>query len=524
MAGENRNRDNVASGPDTGGFFQRIFAVFSGIGDPDAEKKKFLRIIAKDLSRSRYKFYRPKGQEALPGMAKYFYEIYKIAAPAQIMLGNSASSGALRSYVIESLLTPEEHELSERLTEAYIVERAKTISPAQLQTEAKRDLTAIFTIFYGEKSNQIDGAFNTLLAFINFVNFDYFFFLKKFDPGLPERSSSYRPKFNSINGKYITEDLQDFLEVFGALDINADWGYIFDTLKNYKKADVVAPAAWAKFLLAASELRRSMVLEQIVRHLKEDPFWKSNPHRPNERIVEPFLQKLKTEIEAIIQRIGQERRNSKIDEIAKQVFGTSVIIRMDNYTEKANVVFAKKMLGGYTQTQAMNYLKAYLMDFFKKDIHELVDLLIIRGQWTANQQSQQLTDNYHAILDISTKIVEFDEELADEGEIGTRMRSALARLERDKEAIKYLRGTLKEANDKATVLISRAAVNLIGLGRQIKSLIEDFAKPRHEIIINWKDVENQSQRPFKAWIIDAYKKIFYIVQLLQYFVGNTESK
>jgi hypothetical protein len=171
----------------------------------------------------------------------------------------------------------------------------------------------------------------------------------------------------------------------------------------------------------------------------------------------------------------------------------------------------------------MNYLRAFLMDFFKKDLHELIDHLIIRGQWTANLESQQLSESYHTILDIYAKIVEFDDELADEGEIGTRMRSAMAKVERDKEAVKYLRGALKDANDKATTIISRGAVNLIGLGRQLKSIIDDYVKPRHEIIINWKDVENLSPRAFKPWIVDTYMKIYYIVQLLQYFVGSGEA-
>ncbi len=195
---------------------------------------------------------------------------------------------------------------------------------------------------------------------------------------------------------------------------------------------------------------------------------------------------------------------------------------MKNYTEKANVVFAKKMLGGYTQALAMNYLKAYLMDYFKKDIRELVDILIIRGQWTASLQSQQLSECYHAIMDVSDKILQFDEELADEGELGTRMRSALAKADRDKDAMKYLRGALKETNDKATAMISRAAVNLIGVGRQLKSLIEDLAKPHHEILLNWKEVESQSPRPLKTWLVDTYKKLYYIVQLLQYFVKSGE--
>jgi Family of unknown function (DUF5312) len=504
-----------------GGFLQKLFSVFSG-GGSEAEKKKLLRGIAKDLSRSRYKFYKPKGQEALPGMAKFFYEVYKIAAPAQALLGNAASSGALRSFVIESYLTPEQRELSERLTESYIIERAKTLSLAQVQEETKRNLTSFFVVFDGEMSKQIDEAYNTLIALVNFVNFDYYFLLKKFDSSLPERSFSYKPKFDAINGEYVVDDLQDFLEVFAALDFETDWPRIFGALKEYKKVDVVSVDAWSKFAAAAAELRKSEILAQIVRHLKEDPYWTGKPRVPSERIVEPFLQKLKTQIETIIQRIVQERRNSKIDEIANQIFGTTVVLRMKNYTEKANVVFAKKMLGGYTQAQAMNYLKAYLMDYFKKDIRELVDLLIIRGQWTANLQSQQLSDCYHAILDVSERILQFDEELADDGEVGSRLRMSLAKADRDKDALKFLRTTLKETNDKATAMVSRAAMNLIGIGRQLKALIEDLSKPHHEILLNWKEVEAQSSRPLKAWLVETYKKIYYIIQLLQYFVKSEE--
>jgi hypothetical protein len=354
------------------------------------------------------------------------------------------------------------------------------------------------------------------------VNFDYYFLLKKFDSALPERSFSYKPRFDAINGEYVVDDLQDFIEVFAALDFETDWQRIFGALKEYKKVDVVDMNAWGKFAAAASELRKSDVLSQIVRHLKEDPYWAGKPRIPTERIVEPFLQKLKTQIETVIQKILQERRNSKIDEIANQVFGTTVVLRMKNYTEKANVVFAKKMLGGYTQAQAMNYLKAYLMDYFKKDIRELVDLLIIRGQWTANLQSQQLSDCYHAILEVSDRILQFDDELADDGEVGNRLRLSLAKADRDKEALKLLRNSLKETNDKATAMVSRAAVNLIGIGRQIKALIEDLSKPHHEILLNWKEVEGQSSRPLKNWLVETYKKIYYIVQLLQFFVKSEE--
>lgn len=455
-------------------------------------------------------------------MAKFFYEIYKIVAPAQVLLGNAQASGALRAFVIESFLTEEQRALTERLTEAGVIEKAKTMGLKELQEEVKSDMTSLFSVFDGEMSRQVDGAYNTLLAFINFINFDFYFMLKKFDSSLPERNFSYHPKFEAINADYVVEDIQDFLEVFSALDFQTDWKRIFGAFREYRKAEVVQYEAWAKFVPAAADLRKSQVLEQIARHAKKDPTWAPQPRYPGERIVEPFMQKLSTQVGTLIQRIIQERRNSKIEEIAKQIFGTSVVLRMKNYTEKANVVFAKKMLGGYTQAPAMNYLKAYLMDFFKKDIRELVDLLIIRGQWTTAIQSQQLSDAYHSIMEVSDRIIEFDDSLADDSEMGTKLRSALAKAERDKDALKYLRQLLKDTNEKATSMIAKVAVNLIVVGRLVKALVEDLARPHHELLLNWKEVESQSPQPLKERLVDIYKKIYYMVQLLQFFVKQQE--
>ena len=67
-------------------FFQKLFSsIFSG-NDPEAEKNRQLKQIAKNLSRSGYKFYRPGSDQVLPQFGKFFYDIYKIISPAQILL------------------------------------------------------------------------------------------------------------------------------------------------------------------------------------------------------------------------------------------------------------------------------------------------------------------------------------------------------------------------------------------------------------------------------------------------------
>ncbi len=84
------------------GFLERLLSLLLGTNDPEKEKKRLLKNIAKELKRNKYKFYNPKGRLALPAMAKFFHEIFKVVGPAQVLLQNAASSGALRTLLIES--------------------------------------------------------------------------------------------------------------------------------------------------------------------------------------------------------------------------------------------------------------------------------------------------------------------------------------------------------------------------------------------------------------------------------------
>ncbi|MCX7024882.1 MAG: DUF5312 family protein [Spirochaetes bacterium] len=504
------------------GFMERILSFFMGIGDPEAERKKQLKLIARDLQRSQYKFYRPKSHEALPQLARFFYEAYKVVAPAQVLLDSVVTSGTLRSFVIESFLSKEQRALSERLTDEEILERANTVPVKELSELVKQDIAQFISVFDGEKTNQIDSAYNTLISFVNFTTFDFYFLLKKFDSSLAERSFSSHPKFETISADYVSDDIHDFLEVFLPLNLDADWKRIFEALKEYRHVDVIQVEFWLKLVPVLKSIRQSQVLDLVVRHAKGDPGYTVSPRVPGERIVEPFVDKLRNQVELLLQKITQERRNAKIDELSRAIFGTSIVVRMKNYTDKANIPFAKKMLGGFTQTVPLNFLRAFLMDYLKKDVREQVDHVIVRGQWSTNLQSQQLSDAYHSLLDVSDAIVQFDDAIADDGETGSRLHTLLMKSDRDKEALKYLRQLLKDINDKALGHVNKAALNLIAIGRYYKGLIDDLGKPHHEVVLNWKEVETAAGRPMREWMIETYKRIYYMVQLLQYYIKGGE--
>jgi hypothetical protein len=259
-----------------------------------------------------------------------------------------------------------------------------------------------------------------------------------------------------------------------------------------------------------------------VQHAADDPYWTAKVQARNYRIVEPYLTEVKSEVESTLQKISSERRNNKIEQLVKQVFGTTVVARTKNYTDKANAQFQRLDGAEYLHTEAMNYLKAYLLDFFKKDVREIVqDLLIVRGKWVTNVQSTQISDAYHGVLGVSEQIIKLDEDLGAEGELGQKVRRALGRVvDRDRSSQKLIRELLDQINGKVLRLVNEAAQNLIIIGKNLKLLIEDIDRKEHQIITNWKELDSEIEDSLKERMSVMYKQLYYLVQLLQVYAGK----
>lgn len=521
MEDQGQKDQKEEKGKQDASFFERIIALILRSEDPEREKRRLLKQIAKDLKKQRYKFYKPKGFEAQPSLAKFFHEIYKLIGPAQVILENANTSGVLKTIIIERSLSEEQIALKDYLSEDNIRSRAETADTKLLTQELKEKLISFFSAFSSEKVKQIDSMYNMLTVFLRFIGYDYFFLLKKFDSGLPEHDFVYLPRFEAINGEYISDDIKDFLEIMPLVTKYSDWETLFEMLKEYRSAEIVGAQQWKKLVKAMDDIYKSDVLQLMVRHIDEDPYYKVKTFPPEERIVDEYLSRIKTQTEITIQKIMRERQDRKMEKLSALVFGTSVVTRTKYYTERANMAFSKKMLGGFLYIAPVNYLKAFLLDYFKKDVKAIVDVLLIRGKWTTNLMSQQLSESFHGLMQVSEKLVAFDDSLAEEGEQGTKLKNLVHRADKDKNSLLILRKLLKEINDEALVLIQGSVQYLIVIGKNLKMLIEDYEKKPHELVINWKEVEGAVEGEIKEKLSDIYKKMYYFIQLIQLFIKKT---
>src|SRR6056297_1615271 len=115
--------------------------------------------------------------------------------------------------------------------------------------------------------------------------------------------------------------------------------------------------------------------------------------------------------------------------------------------------------------------------------------------------SQQLSESFHAVMEVSEKLLKFDDSLGEDGERGARIKTYMARSDKDKNAMVSLRKVLKETNDEALELIQTTAQNLIVIGKGLKQVLEDYDKKPHELIINWKEIEQYSEKDVKEGIL-----------------------
>lgn len=507
---------------DSVGFFQRIFGSLFGSNDPETEKKRLLRSIAKALSKSKFHFYRINSHSVEPSMAKFFYEIYKAVSPVQ-QLFQSTTPNAMKNVVIDTSLSEKQKAILEELTEANIEALSSTMPVKVLEDKIHKDIDSVNQEFQNGKADEIDDLYNKLSLFRNFCTFDFYFLLRKFDSSLKEHDFAMQPHFQSISGTYILEDLKNFLAVAWVLPFDGDWNSMFTLLKRIKGTEPISPSLWKKILSRLRMLKESAVFEMMIQLISDDPLHEEAIRSSEEHIVDSYIKQLETQTNALIKKLRDKQTTTKVDSLLSQIFGAPPETTLKNYTPQNSAPFERKSLGSYLYSAPLGYLKSFLIDFAKRDMRELSDILLIRGKWAASQLSSPMSEAYNNLLDISNQIMSFDARLSEEVDVGLKLKTFLPRADRDKDAANIIRTILGDVNEEAGTIITEAGKNFIVYGRNLKALIEDYQKgEKSDIIINWRELERHSEQNLKTMTVSVYKKIYLFVTLLQNFTVENQ--
>lgn len=503
-------------------FFQKILNLFISSDTPENIKRRKLKGIAKSISKTRYnRWYKASGQELCPQMAQFFFSIYSVIGPARPLLASAVSSKVLKTITVESSLSAGQKKMLEHFSEDAIKERARENNgDAKLVAEKiQQELKLFIGEFDSAQIQKTDTLYDQIEAFIHFALFDYYFLLKKFDSGMVENNQHYQPNFQTIRGEYITEDLKDFATVLYQLDMDSNWSDVFKIIKTYKNIQPVHEGQWKKLVNTLNDVRRSGVLGYIIQHVTENIVYQPEITPAVEKVTDAYITNLKNATQDSIKQIVEEQKTSKVTILIGRIFGDKIDSGMKNYTLDSHAVFVKKGLVGFTHAEEMNYLKSFLIEYCKTDIRALCDLFLVRGNWGGFAgTTKEYSESFNAIMQIATKTVEFDEKLSEASDLGVKFRTLLSRMEREKEAGRQASKLLGEVNDTALKIINFSLKHLIVIANNFKNIIADYDKPRRDLIQNWKEIEQHSDRQIREWLVEAYKKVYDFVMLMQLFI------
>lgn len=497
-------------------FFDFLF----GGNDPAAKKKRALKLIAKEISQNKHrKFYKPSAAEITPVAGAFFYDIYKAVSAAQGFMKNAAKSAMLKQITVEFFMSKELREVYGRLSPESIEERGKTQTPKELSQQLQEDLNTFSSAFSVNEMSTIDRCYNLIMAFANFASFDFFSLLKKIDSRIREHNFTYQPQYRYVNGKYLLENLKDFLDIPPFEATSDDWKTVLEILKKYKSGtNVIEPNQWKKLLATLQDVHRSGILVLMVRHIEQNPDWMRNFEVNDEYIVEAFMKSKKSEVQVCIDKIINDKRAGKRDALAKKLFGSADITRLQYYTNTNNEVFTRKNLEGFSYIAPLNYLKGFLVDHH--DVRELCDIFLIRGQWVSQDLSRQISQGLHELSDISEQLTAFDETLSDNGVNGTKLKNHINKSKMDKTQITHLKVVLTVINTEAKEMLNKALSTFTEVGSYLKNLSDDHAKTQPSLLVNWKEIESVSERPIAQRLELASKVIYDFVILLQLFASE----
>ncbi len=499
-------------------FFAKLFSSLFKSDDPDAEKKRRIKQIAKTLSKARYHFY--KNDEVLPAFAKLMYDIYKAVFPAKAMFMAQENANRLKMLAINYSLNEKEHAVVEAISEEGIKAAAQGKPVEQLDAEVRQNIDMFLQIFNGEKIARIEALYRKLMIFKSFCSFDFYFTLKKFDSSLREGEFTSVPHFEKINAEYIGEDLKDFLAVAWLLPEREDWSDMMKFFKETKGNEPINANLWNKICNKINSIRLSRVFEMMIQVITKDPNYMPDFTYNEQPIVDTFIDKTRNDAEKTLNSLALAQQNNKIDGLLEQIFGTTSVERLSNYTATNSALYERKGLGSFDYVQPLNYYKAFLLDFVKKDVREFSDLVLVRGTWSTQALSAPMSNAYHALIESSDVVLAFDAKIAEDADVGSRIKTHMPRAERDKEAKNIIGTLIGDLNDEAKEMCVDGTKNLITIAKTTKTLLEDYAKPKGEVIINWKELDKFADHPIKELGVGVYKHIYLFVQLMQSCLGN----
>ncbi len=504
----------------------KVIEFFTGLTSIDRIKVKKLKEINSNVQKHKYKFYNYKKDLINPQFGAYIYDIYRISQNFANHFNIKVRGNSIKEFIITKVSSSEQHKISEELSPEKIRELLlKADNKKQAVEKIKELLQKYVKEFDTESVRTINTTFNQISDFSNLINFDWYFLVHKFDSNIYEGNFNYKPNFETLDSKYVIEELIPLVDYLYTIDFNKDFKFLLTYIQE-SSDDKSLAQLFKKLIQLFRNLKRDDLLFDIVKLVQKDPFFEYKKFPSDSRIVQDYISIFQNSVQKTVQETLKEIEKDRINKLLMDIFRTTIIVRLKFYTQTLNEMLLKSGFSGFGYIEPMNYLKAFLLDFCKGELKKRLDHLIIKGEW----QTPTLSSEYSSLLDIITKlsdeVIEFDNKCSDDERYGKEIKKLSHAAKHEPKAKQLLRQiSLSVDNDAQKLIFESIKVLSIFLGK-LKLLYDDYTLKVPKMIINFHKIKWDFGNDFNEDFSEVLKKISSFINLMKNYVKdqNTPAK
>ncbi|WP_038364128.1 hypothetical protein [Borrelia persica] len=478
------------------GLVDFLVSIFSRELLPEQIKQRRLKEVKTNLSKVS-NFFNASKIQALPQFAKFIYNLYKTFVPFKLFVQRYRTSNEVIHFVVEKYLNDTQKQSLEHI---YSFSANNVVNfTSDISKNLDTNLNYLLKNITQEQVRLIDETCGALEIFFDLVSYQYYLVLKHFDALLPEDDFIYKPRFGAVSCGVILDDIKDFLECIYSIRDIAIWRNLYDILlKIYGDADnfPMSPNVWLKMITSIVEINRNKEILYLIKYVSGDPdYLPMSGVQKSRAKAKSFFNDLSKHVSNEILKIKVLQKNNKAHILAEKLFRGITFVTLDNYNEQVSLKIMSKVTSttGYVYAGILGYLKMHAINFVKKDLNDIVNILIIKGQWKDMEIARYVSNDIHSLVSIYSNLVDLDNNLGEQGMYGKRINALLHRVStgRDKSSEKLLLNIIVDVNKKALVLLNDYYSKIHSLIKRLNDCLEDYVKPssEKELIYNWKELD-----------------------------------
>lgn len=456
--------------------------------DKELEERMKLKAMRDRIKKHGHGFIDFKMNAISEKFAIYIFGIYRYADQFMKAIRNDFLEKGGTVYakqIIESMLTQEQHEMLASFSYESIMNAITKGGDVNAVFDGVKQRFKTFqSIIDRDKTEAINGTFNTLKLLAEVSKFDMYMFLKTFDTTLPESDYNYKPVFTSKDNRYLVDDLVKLDCAVNSVTSTKDLPRIIHEFESYRGLAPMGEKNVKQLCAVIDSLRDTKSLTDMIAYLSGDLAYQPTAATSNENIVSTYINELAKEIKATADRIITALKSDRINKVLSKAFSGVELAKLANYSEEKNTLLASYQCLTFRYVEPMIYLKTFIIERYEQYIKDAVNQILLEAEFVRKERQSLLSDAFYALNGTREAILAVDSALSDNGDEGKRLKTLLLGMKKSKTNQEVINALIGKVDAHVNDVVKKSVRHIMSITEVMTAVSRDIKGSTKKEIFN----------------------------------------